>query len=171
VWAATRAIPHLRLRRQRLLRQSKRHPDQRRTSEQLPACDRELRAGSVISSEHAHDPPSIGRRDPRQRTFIWSWRGCDWACARTATRLGAWRERRPGWRPPPTRAVRCIAGFMQGPCSSRLCSSTTALQAAYRATLASSPPRAPPLRSARYSATGVPRNLPYGPRKMVETQE
>jgi hypothetical protein len=37
--------------------------------------------------------------------------------------------------------------------------STTAF-GAYRATLASSPPRAPPLRSARYSATGVPRNLP-----------
>jgi hypothetical protein len=37
---------------------------------------------------------------------------------------------------------------------------STAAFGAYRATLASSPPRAPPLRSARYSATGVPRNLP-----------
>jgi hypothetical protein len=54
---------------------------------------------------------------------------------------------------------------------------STAAFGAYRATLASSPPRAPPLRSARYSvpvcrviSPESPYAVRYGPRKMVETQ-
>ena len=73
--------------------------------------------------------------------------------------------------------ISCSKKTCSPSCSRRLNCREIASLPRNRRQQASSPPRAPPLRSARYFATGVPRNLPetpyavrYGPRKMVETQ-